>query len=355
MEAVRTSMKITPVEVSRISEVDFDNIPFGRVFSDHMLLANYADGAWQDAEIRPYGNLSFAPSITALHYGQAIFEGLKAYKSPEGQALIFRPEENFKRMNLSAIRMCMPEIPREIFMDGLQELINMDQQWIPEQEGSSLYIRPVYFATDEYVGIKASDHYKFIIFSSPVGSYYSDPVNLYVTREFVRASKGGTGEAKCAGNYAASLLGAKQAKDRGYHNVLWLDAVEQKYIEECGTMNVFFVIDGVAVTPQFTGSILRGITRHSVITLLQEMNVPVEERMITIDEVVEAHRNGKLEECFGAGTAATIAHVNKIGYEGEDVVMPPVEERKVGPALLKRLNDIRTGKVEDPYGWVTRI
>ena len=349
------TIRITRTEQSRIHEVDFNNIPFGRIFTDHMLVADYIDGEWQTPEIVPYGNISLVPCVTALHYGQAVFEGMKAFKNVSGDAVLFRPEDNFNRINRSAKRMCMPEVPREIFMDGLLILLDLDRQWIPDTDGSSLYIRPFMFATDEYVGIKPSDNYKLMVICCPVGPYYPKPVELLVIRDMVRAFPGGTGEAKAAGNYAGSLLGAKIAKEQGFDNVLWLDGIEQKYIEECGTMNVFFVIDGVAVTPELSGTILKGITRESAMVLLQSMGIPVEERKISIDEIVEAHRNGILDESFGAGTAATIAHVSRIGVDGEVLMLPPIEDRKVGPALLKKLTDIRLGVEPDPYGWLTKI
>lgn len=348
-------VRITRTPKTRIHEVDFSNIPFGRIFTDHMLVVDYADGEWKTPEIVPYGEISILPCVTALHYGQAIFEGMKAFKGASGDPVLFRPEDNHSRFNLSAERMCMPDIPEEIFLGGLKTLLDLDREWIPDTPGSSLYIRPFMFATDEYVGIRPSDQYKFIVICCPVGAYYPEPVNLVVNRDMVRAFPGGTGEAKSAGNYGGSLLGAKLAKEQGYDNVLWLDGIEKKYIEECGTMNVFIVIDGVAITPELDGTILKGITRHSSITLLQSMGIPVEERKISIDEVVEAHRNGKLDEVFGAGTAATIAHVARIGVDGEDLVMPPISERKVGPALLQKLNNIRLGVEPDPYGWVTTV
>lgn len=363
MEVANNLIQVTPTELSRIDSFDFDNIPFGRVFSDHMLEANYSNGKWTDVNIHAYSRLSLAPSVSALHYGQSIFEGMKAYKSPEGDPLLFRPERNFERMNFSADRLCMPHIPRDIFMDGLFQLAKIDQQWIPTKAGGSLYIRPFYFATDEYVGIKPSDNYKFVIFSCPVGSYYPLPVGLMVTSDFVRAFPGGTGEAKAAGNYAASLLGAKSAKKNGYDNVLWLDGMEKKYVEECGTMNVFFVIDGVAITPQLDGSVLHGTTREAVMILLEDMGIPVEQRRIDIKEVWDAYENGKLEEIFGTGTAATIAHVDRLGHDGTvkrlenapEIVLPPVEDRKIGPELLKTLNGIRRGQIADKYGWVVRV
>lgn len=361
--AKTAAIKIKPTSKSRIHEVDFDNIAFGRVFSDHMLVADYANGAWQPPVIRPYDRLSLAPSVTALHYGQSIFEGMKAYKDPDGNPVLFRPERNWLRMNQSADRMCMPDIPKDIFLDGLEELVRLDKDWIPSKDGSSLYIRPFYFATDEYVGIKASDNYKFVIFSCPVGAYYPEPVGLMVSAEYVRAFPGGTGEAKSAGNYGASLLGAREAKARGYDNVLWLDGIEHKYIEECGTMNVWFVIDGVAVTPALDGTVLHGTTREAAITLLGDMGVEVEERRIEVSELWDAHERGALEEAFGTGTAATIAHVDRLGHDGtvpdvlgrEEIVLPAIADRQIGPELLRRLNDIRTCKAPDPYGWVHRL
>ena len=348
-------IKVTRTTASRLSEVDFDNIAFGKVFSDHMLVADYRDGEWQAPEIVPYGAFRLAPATTALHYGQSIFEGMKAYRNAAGKPVLFRPRANFERMNRSAARMVMPPVPEALFLDGLKELVRVDSDWIPTQADSSLYIRPLMFANDDFIGVKPSDAYKFVIFTCPVGKYYSEPVKLWVTREFIRAAPGGTGEAKTAGNYAASYYAAKQAQDNGYHNVLWLDGKEHRYIEECGTMNVFFVIDGVAVTPELSGTILRGVTRDSVITLLGDMNVEVQERRVSIDEISEAHEAGKLEEAFGAGTAATVSPVIEIGSKDNVMHLPPDDQRKVGPALLKRLTDIRHGLLEDKYGWVETV
>jgi len=350
-----SEIKVTRTKVSRLSEVDFDNIPFGKVFSDHMLVADYRDGAWQSAEITPYQDLTLSPATTALHYGQSIFEGMKAYRNAEGKPVLFRPRDNYARMNRSAERMVMPAIPDTLFLDGLKELIRLDADWIPTQEDSSLYIRPLIFANDDFIGVKPSDAYKFVIFTCPVGKYYSEPVKLWVTREFVRAAEGGTGEAKTAGNYAASYYAAKQAHDRGYDNILWLDGKEHRYVEECGTMNIFFVIDGVAVTPALSGTILRGVTRDSTITLLHDMDVEVQERRITIEEIFESQEAGKLQEAFGAGTAATISPVIEIASEEGVVNLPPDSERKIGPALLKQLTDIRHGVAEDVHGWVEAL
>lgn len=362
--AEKTKINIHPTTESRISTVDFDNIPFGKIFADHMLVVDYADGAWGEVNIMPYAKISMAPSMSALHYGQSIFEGMKAFKNQQGEPVLFRPMENFHRMNHSARRMCMPEIPEEIFMEGLKTLVKLDADWIPTTEGSALYLRPFMFATDEYVGIRPSATYRFIIFSCPVGAYYPEPVGLMVTGKYVRAIEGGTGEAKAAGNYGASLLGAKEAKEAGYTNILWLDGKTHQYVEEVGTMNVFFIIDGVAITPKLdTGTILHGTTRTALIAMLQDMGVEVQERQISIKEIWEAGESGRLEEAFGAGTAATVAHVDRMGHDGTvdvlkgkpELVLPPIEDRKIAQALLKRLNDLRTGIVEDKRGWVVKV
>ena len=354
METLTSNIKISPIEQSKISEVDFDNIPFGRVFSDHMLVCNFTDNAWQRPEIKPYQKLKVYPSVSGLQYGQSIFEGMKAYKDKNAQPVFFRPKDNLARMNKSAIRMCMPEVPGEIFMSGLKALIKLDQNWIPTSEGSSLYIRPFMFATDEYIGIKPSDTYKFVIFTCPVGAYYPKPVKLLVVKEYVRAFEGGTGEAKAAGNYASSLKGQKKAKENGYDNALWLDGKEHKYVEECGTMNIFFIIDGKALTPSLTGTILDGITRNSTITLLKEKGIQVEERKITIEEVADAYRAGKLTEVFGTGTAATIAFVDKIGY-GDLIMDFDTDNTPIAKSLLKRLAEIRSGEGEDTYSWMEHL
>ncbi|AMW28345.1 MULTISPECIES: branched-chain amino acid aminotransferase [Arthrospira] len=347
-------LRIETTKKSRIKELETEPIPFGKIFSDHMLVANYSQGNWQDVQIIPYGPIDLSPATSALHYGQAIFEGMKAYKNPNGEPLLFRPDANHKRINQSAERLCMPAIPESIFIDGLKELIKLDADWIPNKNGSVLYIRPIYFAVDESVGLKPSDSYKFIIITCPVGAYYSHPVKLIVTEKYVRAFEGGTGAAKVAGNYAASLLADREAKEKGYDNVIWLDGIHRQYIEECGTMNLAFVIDGVVVTPKLTGTILAGITRDSVLTLCRDWGMPVEERAIAIDEIVQAYHQGTLTEAFGMGTAATIAHISTIGYQGEDMILPPVSDRKVANQVFQKLEEIKTGRTEDIHNWICR-
>lgn len=347
--------KTEKVKTSRLPEVDLKNIVFGRIFTDHMLVADYADGDWTDVKIVPFQNLSLSPATTALHYGQEIFEGLKAYRGKDGKVYLFRPYENLKRMNRSAHRMAMPEIPEEIFIEGIRRVVEIDKNWIPDSPGCSLYIRPFMIATDEYVGIKVADNYKFIAFCSPVTSYYAEPIKVKIEPFYVRASEGGTGEAKCAGNYAASLYAVSQARKLGYTQMLWTDAKEHKYIEESGTMNVFFVIGDKVITPPLDGTILHGITRDSVLTLLRENEFKVEERKITVEEVVEAYRNGTLKEAFGAGTAATIAMISAIGYGDEDLTLPPVDQFHTAKWLLDTLDKIKRAEIQDTHNWLFEV
>ena len=355
MEVAQLHIRVKPVAQSRLDQIDMNHIPFGRVFSDHMLTARYREGKWQEVQIEPYGPLAFTPSISALNYGQAVFEGMKAHRGPGGETLLFRPADNFRRINQSAARLSMPAVTEDIFMEGLQELIRRDIGWVPTAEQGALYIRPVMFATDEYIGVKASDSYIFCIFTCPVGPYYAEPVSLLATKDYVRAAIGGTGSAKAAGNYAAALLPDRIAKSQGYNNVLWLDGRDQQYVEECGTMNVFFVIGDTVITPRLTGTILPGITRNSVIQLLRDHGYRIETRPISIYEVQEAYHEGRLKDAFGTGTAATITHIARIGFAGEDITLPPVDDRPVSNWLKDQLYQIRTGQVEDPYGWVVQV
>ncbi len=353
---MKYNIKITKTQNSRLSEVDFDNIPFGRVFSDHMFVMDYRNGKWEHPRIEPFGRFSIHPAAMALHYGQAIFEGMKASKSYDDKPLFFRPEMHAKRLNNSARRMCMPEVPEELFLEALHLLIDIDRDWIPPQEGSALYIRPYMFANDEFIGVKPSDTYRFIIFTGPVGPYYPKPVSLIAEQEYVRcAVEGGTGEAKVAGNYAASLLPARKANEKGYDQVMWLDANEFKYVQEVGTMNIFFVIDGTVVTPSLNGGILPGITRDSILAIFREKGFPVEERDISTDELMEAYDAGKLEEAFGTGTAAVVAHVSKIAIGDKVMELPPVEQRKLGEMAKKQINGMRAGKIEDTHGWIVPV
>ena len=349
------AIAVERVRTSRISEVDFSDIPFGRVFSDHMFSAEYRNGEWTDLQIMPYQRLDLSPACLALHYGQIIFEGMKAYRNAEGEVLMFRPRANFERLNRSAHRMCMAEIPVDLAVEALRQLLKVDADWVPRSQDASLYIRPFMFASDEFIGVKPSERTRFIIFTCPVGPYYSTPLKLCIETHYSRAVQGGTGTVKAGGNYGGALWPAKQAQDRGYHQLLWTDAAEHRYIEESGTMNVMFVVDGTIVTPMLTDTILAGITRDSVLRLARDLGYSVEERRVSVDEIIGAARAGRLEDAFGVGTAATIAPVELIGHEGNDHVLPPVAERKVSAHLLRELNAIRYGNRPDPYGWVTKI
>ena len=349
------NINVTKVAKSKLKEVDFSHLPFGKYFTDHMLVATYANGDWQSVEIRPYEALSLQPSIVAIHYGQSIFEGIKAYRYESGDAFVFRPYDNFKRFNVSAERMCMPTVPEEIFIDGMKQLIELDKEWIPTEADHSLYIRPFMFATDEIIGVKPSENYLFIIILSPTGPYYSAPMKICVEETYTRAAPGGVGFAKNAGNYGASLLATQIAKQKGYDQILWTDAFEHKWLQEVGTMNVFFIINNTAITPSLDeGTILAGVTRDTAITVLKEMGLTVEERRISIDELVEAYHAGTLKEVFGTGTAATISLIEKLKYKDE-VLDFDLGKLTVAPELKNRLDDIRTGVVADTHGWMMRI
>lgn len=348
-------ISIRKAEKSKIDAVDFDNIQFGKVYADHMFVADYKNGEWTDFQIMPYEKISLSPANSALHYGQSVFEGMKAYRNTAGEAVLFRPLDNFKRLNLSADRMCIPAIPEEVFMRGLTELIKIDQQWIPKKPDTALYIRPFIFATDEYIGIRPSENYKFMIFCCPVGAYYSSPVNVKIESHYSRAFPGGIGYAKAAGNYAASLYPAKKAHADGFQQLIWTDGLTHKYIEESGTMNVMFVVNDTLITAPAGETILNGITRDSVLTLARDWGVKVEERRISVDEIIEAIENGTLKEAFGTGTAATIAHIALIGHEGKEYMLPPVEGRGLSNRLLKDLESIKTGVIEDKFKWIYKI
>lgn len=350
------SIKITKTSNSRLQEVDWDNLPFGKVFSDHMLVMDYKDGAWQSPEIMPFQNLELHPATSAIHYGQSIFEGMKANKGENGEVMIFRPDLNAKRFKESSVRMCMPEIPEDMFVELIKRVVDFDRDWIPSKEGYSLYIRPFMFATDDFIGIKPSETYKFIIFTCPVGAYYSQPVRVKIEEYYTRAAQGGVGRAKTAGNYAASLYPAKLAQQQGFHQLVWTDAAEHKYIEESGTMNILFEINGKLVTPsEDMDTILRGVTKRSAVEIAKHWGVEVEERRVTVEEIVEGLRNGSVTDAFGAGTAATIAQIAAIGYRDEVFELPPVESRGISNKIKNYLNDLKAGKLEDEMNWLIKF
>ena len=348
-------IQINRTSHSRIQEVDLQNPAFGKVYSDHMFMADYYDGEWQDLRIVPYGDLKISPANTTLHYASTIFEGLKAHRSASGAVQLFRPRDNARRMMASAERMCMPPVPEELFMQGLTELLKLDEQWVPTAPGTSLYVRPFQLAMDPYVGIRPSDTYSFMIITGPVGAYYSEPVRVKIETKFTRAAAGGTGFAKTGGNYAAALYPAKLAQEQGYHQLIWTDAVSHEYVEESGTMNLMFVINDTLVTAPTGDTILKGITRDSILQLARDQGMKVEERPIKISEVISSIENGSLQEAFGAGTAATVAQIKAIGYEGTDYELPAVEARKYSNGFLKALTDVKSGALEDRHGWLYDI
>jgi branched-chain amino acid aminotransferase len=336
---------------SRLQTTDFDNLPFGRTFSDHMFVADYEHGEWKNFEIVPYGEITLSPAASALHYGQSIFEGIKAYRLQDGSLSIFRPQKNFERFNISAERMAMPTVPEELFMGAMAQLVELDKDWIPAKEGSSLYIRPFMIAVDPILGVHASDTYKFIIITGPAGAYYSKPLRVKIETKYSRAAEGGVGYAKTAGNYARSLYPTKLAQQEGYDQLIWTDAKDHAYIEESGTMNVMFMINDTLITPSTRDTILDGVTRHSILDLARSWGMNVEERRVTVNEVIEAAKNGTLHDAFGAGTAATVAPIAEITYGADTYTLPNHTEREFSVKAAKTLNDIRYGKIADEFGW----
>ncbi|MBE8720035.1 branched-chain amino acid aminotransferase [Sphingobacterium pedocola] len=344
------SIRVEPTQQSRLSQVDFNNLVFGKIMSDHMLVAEYNDGEWTNVSILPYGDLMFNPSMSALHYGQAIFEGIKGYKFTDGTVSIFRPEKNWERFNKSASRLQMPEVPEEIFLGGLKKLLDVDRNWVPSKEGTSLYIRPFMFATEAALGVHPSISYKFIIITCPVGAYYSKPISLKVETHYTRAAEGGVGFSKNAGNYALSLYPTKLANDEGYDQIMWTDANEHRYIEEAGTANLIFRIGDTIITPH-GDTILHGVTRRTIMELADKWGYKAEQRKVSVQELIDGIENGTVSEAFAAGTAATITHISRIGFNGQDYNLPPVEGREFSNKVLSYLNDLRYGKIEDPFGW----
>lgn len=350
-------MKITKTQHPK-QKPDFSKLGFGKYFTDHMLVMDYENGAWKEPEIVPYAPFEMDPSTTVLHYGQGIFEGLKVYKNAEGKITLFRPRDNLIRMNNSARRLCMPELDVDSMLQAMKELVLLEQDWIPTEPGTALYLRPTMVGTAAELGVHPSSKYRFYIILSPVGAYYATglkPTRILIEEHFVRAPLGGTGEAKCMGNYAASLLAGNVAKEKGYEQVLWLDAKEHKYVEEVGAMNMFFVIDGVVKTPALVGSILPGITRNSVLQILRKEGMPCEETRVSVDEIVKAYEEGRLTEAFGSGTAAVISPVGVLGYQGKDLVINGNEMGPITSYLYDKLTGIQYGREKDEYGWIVAL
>lgn len=351
MNITTASIAVERTKQSRIKEVDFDNLGFGAHISDHMLVAQYDKGKWNEPKVMPFGNLPMTPAMLALHYGQAIFEGMKAFRMKDGSINIFRVKRHYQRLLKSLDRMCMPRMSEEFFISSLEAVVKADENWIPTSEGCSLYIRPVVFASESKLGVKVSDQYLFVIMTSPVGPYFSKPVRLKVEQEFVRAAEGGTGFAKCAGNYGGAFYPTQLAREQGFDQVIWTDAKEHKYIDESGAMNIMFVLDGKLVTPALSSSILDGVTRSSLAQLAKDMGVTVEERKISIDEIEKAFQSGKLTEAFGAGTAAVVSPVATINIHGKDYHLPAVTDSSLMMRLKKKLNDLRSGHEPDTHNW----
>ncbi|MDO5717632.1 MAG: branched-chain amino acid aminotransferase [Tissierellia bacterium] len=337
-----------------------DNLGFGQYFTDHMFVMDYKkDIGWHNARIEPFGDLVMHPAATVLHYGAEVFEGLKAYKLEDGRVQLFRPSDNMKRLNNSAERLCLPQIPFEDLMESLLKFVDHERDWVPDKKGTSLYIRPFMYGHDPYLGVHTVENCSYIIIASPSGSYYSDsdlsPVKIMIEEEDVRAVRGGTGYAKCGGNYAASVRACDRAEDKGYSQVLWLDGVERKYIEEVGAMNVLFKIDGIIVTPELNGSILDGITRRSCIRVLKDMGYEVQERKISVDELVDAMENNKLEEAWGTGTAAIVSPISVLAYKGREYQIKDGGVGELTNKLYEKLTGIQWGLIPDEYGWTVQI
>lgn len=348
-------MKITKASSSRINEVDFENLVFGTQFTDHMLICHYKDGKWGEPEIKPYGAMSYTPALHTLHYGQALFEGQKAYRMENGDIAIFRPEMNAKRLNHSARRMLMPEYPEDWFVDGLKTLVELDKEWVPKTPGHSLYLRPFMYGSSEFVAARPSEEFIFCIIMSPVGPYYAGDVKVKVEETYTRSVSGGVGSTKCAGNYGAAFYPTAQARKEGYDQIIWTDHWNHKLVEESGTMNIGFVVDDTLITPPISDRILAGITRDSIITLLRDKGIlNVEERPIKITEVIEASKAGKLKEVFGMGTAAVVSPISSIGYKGQDYDVPTPKDG-FASIIKKELSDIRYGAVADSYGWMVKV
>ncbi|HWA34931.1 MAG TPA: branched-chain amino acid aminotransferase [Cyclobacteriaceae bacterium] len=345
------SISIQRVGKSRLTETDFNNLEFGKYISDHMLVADWNNGAWSEPSIVPFGDIKITPASMALHYGQSVFEGMKAFKMRDDKISIFRIKKHHERLNKSLDRMCMPQVPLEMFAHCLRALVDVDREWIPRSEGASLYLRPLVFASESRLGVKVADQYKFVILTSPAGPFHVKSFKLKVEDRFVRTAEGGTGFAKCAGNYGGAFYPLQAAKSEGFDQVLWTDHKEHRYVDEAGMMNVFFVLNGQLVTPQLNSAILDGVTRDCVLTLARAAGIPVEERKISLDELKAGFKNKTLTEAFVAGTAAAVVPISMIHIHGENYQFPAVSDQSVQLMMKQNLFDIRTGVIPDEYGW----
>ena len=354
MNAIINDIEVIKAKTTKINDVDFDDLKFGHVFSDHMLECNFKDGKWQAPKVVPYQSISLDPSSKIFHYGQSVFEGMKAYKDSEENVWLFRPLDNFKRLNISSKRLAIPELPENYFMDGLKTLLKVDSDWIPRNEGSTLYIRPFVFASGNGFHASPADEYKFIICTAPSGSYFSGKVKVLIEEKYSRSANGGVGFAKAGGNYAGQFYPTQLAVDKGYQQVIWTDDNTHEYIEEAGAMNIFVRINDTLITGPTSDRILDGITRKSIIEIAKTEGIPIEVRKISVSEVVEAAKNGSLKEMFGAGTAAVISPIAGFGYRDVDYDLPELENTYAS-SIKKIITDIQTNKAEDPYGWRFKV
>ena len=349
------NIKLSKVKSSKISKVDFSDLGFCKYYTDHMFVCEYENNDWKNFRIIPFQDLNLSPACTTLHYGQTIFEGLKAYKNEKDEILIFRPDKNAKRFNSSAERMCMPSLPEKYFINSIEELLKIEKDWVPKGEENSLYIRPLMFAIDPYIGIKPADKYLFIIICGLAGGYYSEPVNVKIETEYTRAVKGGVGYAKTAANYAAALYPAVQAQKEGFHQLIWTDGKEHNFVEESGTMNLFFVIDNKLITPPLGDTVLDGVTRDSIISVCPELDIDIEIRKVSIKEIIDALGNGSMTEAFGAGTAATIAPIKTIAFKSKKYNLPKNNKLTFSKKILDYLNNLKFGKIGDKFDWVNKL
>ena len=349
------NIKLSKVKSSKISKVDFSDLGFCKYYTDHMFVCEYENNDWKNFRIIPFQDLNLSPACTTLHYGQTIFEGLKAYKNEKDEILIFRPDKNAKRFNSSAERMCMPSLPEKYFINSIEELLKIEKDWVPKGEENSLYIRPLMFAIDPYIGIKPADKYLFIIICGLAGGYYSEPVNVKIETEYTRAVKGGVGFAKTAANYAAALYPAVQAQKEGFHQLIWTDGKEHNFVEESGTMNLFFVIDNKLITPPLGDTVLDGVTRDSIISVCPELDIDIEIRKISVKEIIDALGNGSMTEAFGAGTAATIAPIKTIAFQSKKYNLPENNKISFSKKILDYLNNLKFGKIDDKFDWVNKL